>query len=109
MEQPADGSRAAIWEKFVQAVAEEDYDTTRAFFDAGELGQAHLVEEFELASDSVSQVSCLQNLGSEHFTDSECREPASVNEFKALQQRGLDLKRSGHLYLQYSTASPECH
>jgi hypothetical protein len=98
---PLDPARAAIWAKFVKAVEERDFDTTRALFDAGELGQEHIWEEFELARECVRQIGCLQRLGSGLIVGTSPHELQSIEDFKAAQVRGLDLRRTGHLYLQF--------
>jgi hypothetical protein len=46
----------------------------------------------------------LQHSGAEPIGISAPRFVSGIDEIKALQQQGLDLRRSGHLYLQYVLA-----
>jgi hypothetical protein len=93
--------RAAVWAKFGKAVAEQDYDTTQALFDAGQLGGLYLKDELNLAWHHPEQLICLQNSGTDASYISDPQDLHSIDDIKALQEEGLDLRRSGHLYLQY--------
>jgi hypothetical protein len=89
-----------MWAKFVEAVENRDFATTRALFDSGEIGDTYAWDEFRLAASSREQTTCLRHLGAGPIDCISIIMAESIEDLKNFQERGLDLKRTGHLVLQ---------
>jgi hypothetical protein len=95
-----DSAHKQLWAKSVEAVENRDFATTRALFDSGDIGGTYAWDEVRLAASSREQTTCLRHLGAGPIDGISIIMVESIEDLKTFQERGLDLKRSGHLVLQ---------